>query len=156
MEPEGSLPHSHVPTTCPYPEPARSSPCQYPTSWRCILPLSSHLRLGLQSGLFPSGYPINFDKAPRFLENLSTRGMCTVPWRHLLQHETPCRVTTRTNYRPIIPALDTAVRWVRRPAGVRQAGTQLNTEHGGNMFRRNTGTNAEYTVLWFIGPELTY
>ena len=24
-EPEGSLPHSHVPATCPYPEPARSS-----------------------------------------------------------------------------------------------------------------------------------
>ena len=30
MEPEGSLPHSQVPTTCPYPKPARSSP--YPTS----------------------------------------------------------------------------------------------------------------------------
>ena len=30
MEPEGSLPHSQVPATCPYPEPARSSP--YPTS----------------------------------------------------------------------------------------------------------------------------
>ena len=26
MEPEGLLPHSQVPTTCPYPEPARSSP----------------------------------------------------------------------------------------------------------------------------------
>ena len=25
MEPEGSLPQSQVPTTCPYPEPARSS-----------------------------------------------------------------------------------------------------------------------------------
>jgi len=30
MEPEGSLPYSQVPTTCPYPEPARSSP--YPIS----------------------------------------------------------------------------------------------------------------------------
>ena len=30
MKPEGSLPHSQVPATCPYPEPARSSP--YPTS----------------------------------------------------------------------------------------------------------------------------
>ena len=27
MEPEGSLPHSQVPATCPYPEPHRSSPC---------------------------------------------------------------------------------------------------------------------------------
>ena len=26
MEPEGSLPHSQVPATCPYPEPAQSSP----------------------------------------------------------------------------------------------------------------------------------
>ena len=26
MEPKGSLPHSQVPATCPYPEPARSSP----------------------------------------------------------------------------------------------------------------------------------
>ena len=30
MEPERSLPHSQVPATCPYPEPARFSP--YPTS----------------------------------------------------------------------------------------------------------------------------
>jgi hypothetical protein len=26
MESEGSLPHSHVPAICPYPEPAQSSP----------------------------------------------------------------------------------------------------------------------------------
>ena len=29
MEPEGSLPHSQVPATFPYPEPARSSPCPH-------------------------------------------------------------------------------------------------------------------------------
>ena len=29
----------------------------HPTSWRSILVLSTHLRLGLPSGLFPSGFP---------------------------------------------------------------------------------------------------
>ena len=29
MEPEGSLPHSQVPATCHYPEPARSSPLSH-------------------------------------------------------------------------------------------------------------------------------
>ena len=58
MEPECSLPQSQVPATCPYPEPARSSPCRsHPTSWRSILILSSHLSLGLPSGLFPSVFP---------------------------------------------------------------------------------------------------
>ena len=31
----------------------------HPTSWKSVLILSTHLRLGLPSGLFPSGFPTN-------------------------------------------------------------------------------------------------
>jgi hypothetical protein len=57
MEPKGSLPYSQVPATRPYPEPTSSSPhdpLQLPED-----PLSSHLRLDLPNGLFPSGFPTN-------------------------------------------------------------------------------------------------
>jgi len=58
MDPEGSLPHSQVPATCPYPEPARSSPYPHiPLPEDQIFILSSHLRLVLPSGLFPKGFP---------------------------------------------------------------------------------------------------
>ena len=57
MEAEGSLPHSQEPATCPYPESDQSSPWPHPAYWRPILILSSHLRQGLPSGLFPSSLP---------------------------------------------------------------------------------------------------
>ena len=40
------------------------STCPQPTSWRSILVLSTHLRLGLPSGLFPSGFPTRTLYAP--------------------------------------------------------------------------------------------
>jgi hypothetical protein len=56
MEPEGSLPCSQESSTGPYSEPAQCNP-YHPISLRFILILSTHLRLGLHSGLFPSGFP---------------------------------------------------------------------------------------------------
>jgi len=63
MEPEGSLPHSQQPATCPYREPDQHSPCLHPTSWP-ILILFSHLCLGLPSGLFSSASPTKILYAP--------------------------------------------------------------------------------------------
>jgi hypothetical protein len=55
MEPEGSLTHSQVSATCLHPEPAQSSPYPHiPLPEDPPLTLSSHLRLGLPSGLFPA------------------------------------------------------------------------------------------------------
>jgi hypothetical protein len=59
QEPEGSSPHSQQPATVTYPEPVESDP--HPPlkliSPRSIQIPSSHLRLGLPSGLFPSVFP---------------------------------------------------------------------------------------------------
>jgi hypothetical protein len=52
MEPEGSLPRPQEPSTGPCAEPDRSNP-YHPISLRSILILSTRLRLGLSSGLFP-------------------------------------------------------------------------------------------------------
>jgi hypothetical protein len=51
--------HKCPPGTCLYPEAAQSSPYPLPhhNSWRSAVILSSHLRLGLSSGFFPSGFP---------------------------------------------------------------------------------------------------
>ena len=55
MEPEGSLPHSQVTATCPYPEPDLS--CPYSHFLKIHFNFIPHLHLGLPSGLFPSGFP---------------------------------------------------------------------------------------------------
>jgi hypothetical protein len=57
METQGSLVASRQPATCPYSEPDQYSPFPQPTVLWSILILSSHQRVGLQSGLRPSGPP---------------------------------------------------------------------------------------------------
>ena len=50
-----------MPAICFYPTPDQSSPCSpYPTSWRSILILSSHLCMGLLSALFSSRFLTSF------------------------------------------------------------------------------------------------
>ena len=58
MELEISLPHSQEPATRAYYEPDQFNPRPHPNYWSAVLILSSHLSLGLPSGLFPSGFPI--------------------------------------------------------------------------------------------------
>jgi hypothetical protein len=52
MEPEGSLPHSQQPSTCPYPEPDQAGPCSIPLLEDHFVILCSHLRLSLPSDFF--------------------------------------------------------------------------------------------------------
>jgi hypothetical protein len=59
MKPEGSLPCSQQPSTAPYSEPDRSSQYLPILSLWSISILSTHVRLGLPSGLFLSGFPTN-------------------------------------------------------------------------------------------------
>jgi hypothetical protein len=56
MEPEVSSLYSQDPATCPDSEPDRSMP-PHSTSQKSILILSSHLRLGLPSGLIHVVFP---------------------------------------------------------------------------------------------------
>jgi len=65
MEPEGSFPHLHSSTNCPYSQPEQSTPClPHPTSWRSILILPSHLTLGLPSFPFRQVSPTETLYAP--------------------------------------------------------------------------------------------
>jgi hypothetical protein len=59
MGPEDSLPCSQQPSTGPYPEPNQSSPYHPISSKIHFNVFFTYVRLGLSSGLFPSGFLTN-------------------------------------------------------------------------------------------------
>ena len=82
---------------------SRASPIQsiytHPTSWRSILILSTHLSLGLPSGLFPSGFPTKTLYTP-----LSSPIRATCP-AHLIILDFITRTILGEEYRPFSSSL---------------------------------------------------
>jgi hypothetical protein len=102
MEPEGSLQHAQEPATCllPCARSIKFTPSQ-PISLISILLLSPHLRLGLPSGLYPSGSPT---KMPCALLLSPVRATCST---HLILNGLITRIVFSEQYKSRSPSLHT-------------------------------------------------
>ena len=87
----------------PWASPIQST-CPQPTSWWSIIILSTHLCLGLPSGLFPSGFPTRTLYAP-----LSSPIWATCP-AHLILLDFNTRTILGEEYRPFSSSLCTVIR----------------------------------------------
>jgi hypothetical protein len=97
MEPTGSSAHSQQPATCPYREPDCSS--QHPLQHfsKIHVNIIPHLRLGLPSGLLPSGFPTKTLYAPLLSPIRATRPA------HLILLDLITRIIHGEEYRAQIP-----------------------------------------------------
>ena len=137
MEPESTLPHLQFPATCPYHERDQSSPCPQPTSRRFMLILSSHLRLGLPSGLFPSVFPTKTLYAP--LLN-PIRATCPT---HLILLDLITRIIFSEEYKSLNSTLCS---FPQSLVTSRILHGLITVEDEGNMILKTTGITHQRTV----------
>jgi hypothetical protein len=104
MEPEGSLQHAQEPATCllPCAKSIKFTSSQ-PISLRSILLLSPHLRLGLPSGLCPSGSPTEVPCAPLLSP---VRATCST---HLILNGLITRIVFSEQYKSRSPSFHTCL-----------------------------------------------
>ena len=109
-QPIGSVPCTQQAVSCPRTGSIQST-TSYPISWRFILILSCHLRLGLPFGAFPSDAPVSIlyvlvlppymPLAPPFSFSL-----ILLTWKYLMRSTKSCRSWfCSVFYPPLIPPL---------------------------------------------------
>ena len=99
MKPEGSLPHSQVPTTCPFPEPTLSSPYHHiplpEGTSRYYLPIYSWVSQMIS-------FPQVFHQNPVYVSPLPVRATCLA---HLILLDFIIRTTLGEQYRSLSSSL---------------------------------------------------